>query len=54
MNDDEDLDELELSAEIRDELEQRLADEPEVTPWPSGEEVIARLRRELGEAGPTS
>lgn len=41
-----------LSAEWRQEIERRLQDEPEPGhPWPTGEEVVARLRRELGESG---
>jgi len=41
-----------LSPEWREEIERRLQDEPEPgKPWPSGEDVIARLRRELGEPG---
>lgn len=41
-----------LSPEWREELERRLQDEPEPgKPWPSGEDVVARLRRELGQTG---
>lgn len=41
-----------LTAEWQDELERRLEDEPKPgKPWPTGEEVVARLRRELGESG---
>jgi putative addiction module component (TIGR02574 family) len=45
-------DDAELSPEWREEIERRLQDEPKPgEPWPSGEEVVARLRRELGESG---
>ena len=45
-------DDAELSPEWREEIERRLQDEPKPgKPWPSGEEVVARLRRELDESG---
>lgn len=45
-------DDADLGPEWREEIERRLQDEPKPgKPWPSGEEVIARLRRELGESG---
>lgn len=45
-------DEAESSPEWREEIERRLQEEPKSEkPWPTGEEVIARLRRELGESG---
>ena len=45
-------DDGELSPEWREEIDRRLQDEPKPgKPWPSGDEVIARLRRELGESG---
>lgn len=45
-------DDAELSPEWREEIERRLQDEPKPgKPWPTGEEVVARLRRELGESG---
>jgi putative addiction module component (TIGR02574 family) len=49
---DEAEDDAELSPEWREEIERRLQDEPKPgKPWPTGEEVIARLRRELGDSG---
>jgi len=49
---DEAEEDAELSPEWREEFERRLRDEPEPGErWPSGEEVVARLRRELGDAG---
>jgi putative addiction module component (TIGR02574 family) len=48
VDDDLEDDGAELSAEWRGEIERRLAEEPAPgNPWPTGEEVMARLRGEL-------
>lgn len=52
VGDDAEVEDAELSPEWREEIERRLQDEPKPgKPWPTGEEVVARLRRELGESG---
>lgn len=49
---DETEEDADVSPEWREEIERRLQDEPKPgKPWPTGEDVIARLRRELGESG---
>lgn len=52
VGDEGEADDATLTPEWRDDVERRLQDEPKQgKAWPSGEEVIARLRRELGESG---